>query len=46
MFEGVLNGSTITGTLKVDERGTATGGVGGPVSETGSGAYAITLTKS
>lgn len=45
VFEAALNGSTVTGTLKIDERGTVTGGAGGTVNEVGGGTYSITLTK-
>jgi hypothetical protein len=45
-FDGSLNGNTATGTIKHEGRSVSTGGGGGPVDESSSGSFAVTLTKS
>lgn len=46
LFEGSLNGNTITGTLKYDQRSVSTGGSGGTVDQTALATFPLTLTKS
>jgi hypothetical protein len=45
LFEGVLSGNTISGTIKHDNKSVSTGGGGGPVDESSSGSFPVTLTK-
>jgi hypothetical protein len=45
-FDGAFSGSTITATLRHEERSVSSGSGGGPVDEASAGTFPITLTKS
>lgn len=44
-FEGSINGSTVTGTVRFDQKGVSTGAGGGPVDSTTTGTFPVTLQK-
>ncbi|HEX6165102.1 MAG TPA: hypothetical protein VFZ31_17170 [Vicinamibacterales bacterium] len=45
-FEGSLNGNTVTGTMRWEQKSVSTGGAGGPVDQLASGTFTLTLTRS
>ncbi|MBY0497572.1 MAG: hypothetical protein K2Y23_25485 [Cyanobacteria bacterium] len=46
VFDGSLSGSTVTGTIKWEQKSVSTGGAGGPVDQLANGTFSITLQKS
>lgn len=46
VFEASINGNTVTGTLKVEERGTTSGNPEGTFTDVKTGTFSVTLTKS
>ena len=45
-FEGSLNGNTVTGTMRWEQKSVSTGGAGGPVDQAAAGTFSLTLNKS